>query len=153
MYESNEKNYIVRYKLPGEKGRTARTVEVIALNQSDARKTAQATIPTALLIGGAKEVKAPKKSKVDEGVGEFAGKVGKFISRCAGKGCLAYAETPINSKSGTISIIRKRLTREIAQHTGNKLMTLGGGKTSNAKIKIQAPKRGKRTKKIRNKSR
>ena len=132
---TGEFTYVVRYRLPGEEGRTPRKVKVSARNQSDAKKTAMATIPNAKIIGGAKQI--------DEGVADFAARVGKFLSRCVGRGCHAYAETPVNANKGTLAIIRKRLTRELAQGVGNRFMRMGGGDESHAKIMVKAPKKKK----------
>jgi len=125
----NERTYLVRYRLPGEKGRNPRKVVIQALNQSDAKKTALATIPSAEIVGGPKEL--------DEGVLDFAGRVGKFMTRCAGKMCLAYARTPVNARAGTISQIRKQMTREIAKGTGERLVRAGGGEPDRVRITIK----------------
>ena len=114
---SNEKTYLVKYRLKGEKGRTPRKITVQALNQADAKKTAIATIPGAEVVGGAKEL--------SEGVLDFAGRLGKFASRCAGRLCHAYSSSPIRDK-GSISTTRKIFTRELAHMAGNKLMDIGG---------------------------
>ena len=129
---SNENTYLVRYRLPGEQGRTPRKIKVSARNQTDAKKTAVATIPNAVVVGGAK--------LINEGLGNFAARVGKFLSRCVGRGCHAYAETPVNANKNTLSIIRKRLTREIAQNVGNRFMRAGDGEESHAKIVIKPKK-------------
>jgi hypothetical protein len=129
---SNEKTYLVRYRLPGEKGRNPRKVVIQAVNQSDAKKTAIATIPSAEIIGGPKEL--------DENVLDFAKRVGQFAARCAGKVCHAYAKTPVNAKAGTVSQIRKQMTREIMRGTGDKLITAGGGEPERIKIQIKNPK-------------
>jgi hypothetical protein len=133
LHEADEKTYLVKYRLPGEKGRTPRKVVVQALNQSDAKKTAVATIPNAEVVGGAKELK--------EGVMDFASRVGKFMSRCAGKTCLAYAKTPVSANKGTMSQVRKQLTREIAKSAGEKLIRAGGDEPENVKITIKKPKK------------
>jgi hypothetical protein len=137
---SNEKTYIVRYRLPGEAGRNPRKVKVYARNQSDARKTAIATIPNAKIVGGPKEI---SEEILDEGIIDFAKRVGDFIKRCVGRGCLAYAGTPISSRAGTISQIRKRLTRELAANTGESLVRSGGGEPGRVKISMQKTKRKK----------
>jgi hypothetical protein len=129
---TGEITYIVKYRLPGEEGRNVRKIKVFARNQSDAKKAALATIPNAKIIGGPQEL--------DEGLGNFASRVGKFLSRCVGRGCHAYAETPVNANKGTLSIIRKRLTRELAQGVGNKFMRMGGGDESHAKVVIKPKK-------------
>lgn len=136
---SNEKNYIVKYRLPGEEGRTPRKIKVSARNQSDAKKTAMATIPNAKIIGGAKEI--------NESL-EFARRVGKFLSRCVGRGCHAYAETPVNANKGTLSIVRKRLTRELMQGLGNKFMQMGGGDESHARITVKSIKKKPNKKRV-----
>lgn len=136
-----ERTFIVRYRLPGEEGRNVRKVKVSARSQSDAKKAALATIPNAKIVGGPQEL--------DEGLGDFAARVGKFVSRCAGRGCHAYAETPIDANKGTLSIIRKRLTRELAQGIGNKFMKAGEGEERHSKILVKKPKRSKRTRKTR----
>lgn len=133
--KATERTYLVRYRLPGEGGRTPRTIMVSARNQSDAKRTATATIPAATIVGGAKEI--------SEGVIDFAGRVGNFMKRCVGRGCIAYARTPIKD-TGTISSIRKRLTREIAQSTGEKLIRSGGG--SPPPVKITMAKASKKRK-------
>ena len=127
--DSNEKNYLVRYRLPGEKGRSPRKVVIQALNQSDAKRTALATIPSAEIVGGPKEL--------SEGVMDFAGRVGKFMSRCAGKMCLAYAKTPVNARVGTLSQVRKLATREIAKGTGESLVRAGGGVPEKVRLTIK----------------
>ena len=139
LHEADEKTYLVKYRLPGEKGRTPRKVVVQALNQSDAKKTAVATIPNAEVVGGAKELK--------EGVMDFASRVGKFMSRCAGKTCLAYAKTPVSANKGTMSQVRKQLTREIAKSAGEKLIRAGGDEPENVKISIKPKKKAKSFKK------
>lgn len=133
--DSNERTYLVKYRLPGEKGRNPRKVLVQALNQSDAKKTAIATIPGAEVVGGAKEM--------NEGVMDFASRVGKFASRCAGKLCLMYAKTPVNAQAGTVSQIRKQMTREIARDTGEKLIRAGGDEPESVKISIKTKKKTK----------
>jgi hypothetical protein len=110
-----------------------------AVNQSDAKKTAIATIPSAEIVGGPKEL--------DENVLDFAKRVGQFAARCAGKVCHAYAKTPVNAKAGTVSQIRKQMTREIMRGTGDKLITAGGGEPERIKIQIKNPKKIKTTKK------
>jgi hypothetical protein len=139
----NEKTYIVRYRLPGEAGRNPRKVKVHARNQSDAKKTALATIPDAKIVGGAKEI---NEEILDEGVIYFAKRVGDFIKRCVGRGCLSYAGSPISSKAGAISQIRKRLTRELAANAGERLVRSGGGEPGKVKISVQKTKRKKKSK-------
>ena len=128
--KTNERIFLVRYRLPGEKGRTPRKVMVRALNQSDARKTASATIPTAEIVGGPQEL--------DEGVLDFVKRAGKFIARCIGKGCLSYAKTPVYTHKGTLSSMRKIMTREIAQGAGERLIRAGGGEPDRVKIGIKS---------------
>jgi hypothetical protein len=141
--DSNERTYLVKYRLSGEKGRNPRKVLVQALNQSDAKKTAIATIPGAEVVGGAKEM--------NEGVMDFAGRVGKFAARCVGRACHAYSKTPIRD-TGSISTSRKILTRELAHLAGNKLMDVGGGETrSLPKVKITTKKSSKPKKTTRRK--
>lgn len=118
IQEAEEKTYLVKYRLPNEEGRNPRKVTVQAKSQADAKRAAQATIPNAKIIGGPKQL--------DEGALDFVGRVGKFASRCAGRLCHAYAKTKVNRKSGTISQVRKQLTRDIARGLGDKLMSAGG---------------------------
>ena len=136
----NEKTYIVKYRLPGEEGRNPRKVRVSARNQSDAKKTALATIPDAKIVGGPKEIKESIE-ELDEGLLDFAKRVGDFLKRCVGKGCLKYAETPIKGKRESISTMRKMLSRELAQHAGEKLVRSGGGEPRRVKIKMAKKKR------------
>ena len=136
---SNEKTYIVKYRLPGEEGRNPRKIRVSARSQSDAKRTALATIPDAKIIGGPKEIK--ENIELDEGLLDFAKRVGDFLKRCVGKGCLKYAESPIKGKQEAISTIRKRLTRELAQNAGEKLVRSGGGEPRRVKIKMAKKKR------------
>lgn len=138
---SGERLYLVRYRLPGEEGRNPRKIKVSARNQSDAKKTAIATIPDAKIIGGPKEIK--ESIELDEGVLDFAKRVGDFLKRCVGKGCLKYSGTPINAKKDSISMIRKILTRELAQHTGERLVRSGGGEPSKVRIGMAKKKRKK----------
>jgi hypothetical protein len=49
---SNEREWIVKYKLPGDQVRTPREIIVSANSQSDAKKVAQAMIPSATILGG-----------------------------------------------------------------------------------------------------
>lgn len=49
---SNEREWVVRYKLPGDQVRTPREIVVRATTQSDAKKVAQAMIPEAQILGG-----------------------------------------------------------------------------------------------------
>lgn len=130
---SNEKLYLVRYRLPGEEGRNPRKITVSARSQSDFKKTALSTIPIAKVIGGPQEL--------DEGILDFAKRVGDFLKRCVGKGCLKYAESPIKGKQEAISTIRKRLTRELAQNAGENLIRSGGGEPRRVKIKMAKKKR------------
>lgn len=126
---SNERMFLVRYRLPGEKGRSPRKITVMALNQSDAKKTASATIPTAEIVGGPQEL--------DEGVIEFLKKAGKFIARCVGKGCLSYAKTPVHTHKGTLGTMRRIMTREIAQGAGERLIRAGGDEPDRVKITVK----------------
>lgn len=142
---SNEKTYIVRYRLPGEAGRNPRKVKVHARNQSDAKKTALATIPDAKIVGGPKEIN--ENIELDEGVLDFAKRVGKFLARCVGHGCFKYAEMPMTAKKDSVRAIRQRMTRELAQGAGNKMMQIGGGEESRAKIKFKKRKQKKIRKK------
>ena len=49
---SNEREWIGKYKLPGDQVRTPREIIVSANSQSDAKKVAQAMIPSATILGG-----------------------------------------------------------------------------------------------------
>ena len=49
---SNETQWVVKYKLPGDQVRTPREIIVTATNQSDAKKVGQAMIPEAIILGG-----------------------------------------------------------------------------------------------------
>lgn len=133
---SNEKTYLVKYRLPGEEGRNPRKRKVVARSQADAKKTLLADIPNAKVVGGAKVL--------DEGVVDFARKVGDFLKRCVGRGCLAYAKSAIR-RTGPISTTRKIFTRELAQMAGERLVKSGGGETKKTpKVKF-AKKYKKRT--------
>lgn len=138
-----EKTYVVKYRFPGEEGRNPRKIRVSARNQSDARKTATATIPTAVIVGGPKEIKEDSE-QLDEGLIDFARRVGDFIKRCVGKGCLSYAKKPIRAEKDSISLIRKRLTREFAQNAGERLVRSGGGIPGKVKIKMAKKKKKSR---------
>jgi hypothetical protein len=138
-----EKTYIVKYRMPGEEGRNPRKIRVSARNQSDARKTTTATIPNAIIVGGPKEIKEDTE-QLDEGLLDFARRVGDFIKRCVGKGCLSYANKPINAEKDSISLIRKRLTRELAQNTGERLVRSGGGIPRKVSIKMAKKKKKSR---------
>lgn len=144
---SNEKTYLVHYRLKGEKGRTPRKITVQALNQADAKKTAIATIPGADIVGGPKEL--------SEGVVDFMDRLGKFASRCVGRACMAYAKSPIRD-TGSLSTTRKIMTREIAHSIGSGLVSSGGGTPSKlptmkirgaGKAPARKPKRTTRRKK------
>ena len=134
IQEAEEKTYLVKYRLPGEEGRNPRKVKVQAKSQADAKKAAMATIPNAKVIGGAKEL--------DESALDFASRAAKFASRCVGRLCLAYANTPVrkSSKTGTMSLIRKNLTRVIARGVGSRFVTAGGG-TVEKKKRVAKKKR------------
>ena len=54
---SNEREWVVRYTLPGDQVRTPREVVVTATSQSDATRVAQATIPSARILGGPQPVR------------------------------------------------------------------------------------------------
>jgi hypothetical protein len=133
---SNERVYVVKYRMPNEMGRNLRRLTVNAINQTDAIKAAKATVPDAKIIGGPQEL--------DEGLVDFAKRVGKFISRCIGHGCFAYARSPMNAKKGSIGKIRKTLTRELASHAGQKMMDLGGADGDYPRVKIRNKKPKKR---------
>ncbi len=49
---SNEREWVVNYKLPGDQVRTPREIVVSATSQSDAKKVAEAMIPDAFILGG-----------------------------------------------------------------------------------------------------
>lgn len=133
----NERVYVVKYRMPNEMGRNVRRLTVNATNQTDAIKAAKATVPDAKIIGGPQEL--------DEGLVDFAKRVGKFISRCIGHGCFAYARSPMNAHKDSIGMIRKRMTRELATRAGQKMMDLGGadGDYSRVKIRNKNPKKRK----------
>ena len=48
----NERDWAVRYKLPGDQVRTPREIVVQATTQSDAKRVAEAMIPEATILGG-----------------------------------------------------------------------------------------------------
>ncbi|MFM7567750.1 MAG: hypothetical protein ACKO8O_03475 [Betaproteobacteria bacterium] len=48
----NEREWVVKYKLPGDQVRTPREFVVHAATQSDAKKVAQSMIPEAIILGG-----------------------------------------------------------------------------------------------------
>lgn len=128
-----EKAWLVRYRLANEKGRSPRFISVNAKTQADAKKVALATIPNAEIIGGAQTLKESDILieemmiiDLDEGVLNFVKGVGKFLARCVGRGCLAYARTPVRA-GGTMSHMRKQLSREIAGAAGARLMRAGDG--------------------------
>lgn len=50
-------NFVVKYKLSGDQGRTPREITVEAKNQADAKKVAQAQLPGATIIGGPQKAK------------------------------------------------------------------------------------------------
>ena len=127
--------------MPNEMGRNVRRLTVNAINQTDAIKAAKATVPNAKIVGGPQEL--------NEGLVDFAKKVGRFIARCVGRGCLSYARSPMNAKKDSIGMIRKRMTRELATHAGDRMMTLGGAEAEYPRVKI----RNKKPKQRRRKSR
>ena len=135
--KTTERTYLVRYRLPGEGGRTPRTIMVSARNQSDAKRTATATVPSAPIVGGAQEI--------SEGVMDFVNRVGNFVKRCIGRGCISYARTPIRD-TGTISSMRKRMTREIAQNAGERMIRSGGGSPPKVRITMAKPSKKKKSK-------
>lgn len=49
---SSERQWIVKYKLPGDQVRTPREIVVTANSQADAKRVAQAMIPGAIIVGG-----------------------------------------------------------------------------------------------------
>jgi len=53
---SSDQTWVVKYKLPDDQVRTPREVIVTAISQSDARKVAQAMIPSAIIMGGPQPV-------------------------------------------------------------------------------------------------
>ena len=136
---SGERLYQVRYRLPGEEGRTPRKITLIARNQSDATKTLIASIPTAKVIGGAKSMN--ESIELDEGLLDYAIKIKDFLKRCVGYGCLKYAETPIRGNKDSVAVIGKRLARELAQHAGERMIRSGGGEPRTVKIKMAKKKR------------
>lgn len=136
---SGERLYQVRYRLPGEEGRTPRKITLIARNQSDATKTLIASIPTAKVIGGAKSMN--ESIELDEGLLDYAIKIKDFLKRCVGYGCLKYAETPIRGNKDSVGVIGKRLARELAQHAGERMIRSGGGEPRTVKIKMAKKKR------------
>jgi hypothetical protein len=54
---SNDREWVVKYKLPGDQVRTPREIVVRATTQSDAVRVAQAMIPTAAILGGPQPVR------------------------------------------------------------------------------------------------
>ena len=54
---SNQTEWVVKYKLPGDQVRTPREIVVRATTQSDAKKVAQAMIPSATILGGPQQVR------------------------------------------------------------------------------------------------
>ena len=135
----NDRVYVVKYRMPGEEGRNPRRMTVNAFSQADAVKAAKATVPGAVVVGGPQEL--------DENLKDFAGAVGRFLSRCIGKGCLGYARSPMNAKPNTVSHIGKMTTREIAKRVGERLMKMGGaeGEYKKVVIKNRKPKKRKPT--------
>ena len=49
---SNEREWVVKYKLPGDQVRTPREIVVRATTQSDAVRVAEAMLPSATILGG-----------------------------------------------------------------------------------------------------
>jgi hypothetical protein len=76
---------------------------------------------------------------LDEGLMNFAKGVGRFLARCVGRGCLAYARTPVKAR-GTMGHMRKQLTREIAKSAGERLMDVGDGEYSPVRFSKRTPK-------------
>ncbi len=54
---SSESEWVVKYKLPGDQVRTPREIVVRAISQADAKKVAQAMIPSAIILGGPQPVR------------------------------------------------------------------------------------------------
>lgn len=49
---AHEPLWIVKYKLPGDQVRTPREIEVRAKSSADAKRVAQAMVPSAIILGG-----------------------------------------------------------------------------------------------------
>ena len=54
---TSNQTWVVKYKLPGDQVRTPREIIVTAISQSDAKKVAQAMIPSAIILGGPQPVR------------------------------------------------------------------------------------------------
>ena len=54
---SNQTEWVVKYKLRGDQVRTPREIIVRATTQSDAKKVAQAMIPSATILGEPQQVR------------------------------------------------------------------------------------------------
>ena len=54
---ASNQTWLVKYKLPGDQVRTPREIIVTAISQSDAKKVAQAMIPSAIILGGPQPVR------------------------------------------------------------------------------------------------
>ena len=54
---SNETQWVVKYKLPGDQVRTPREIIVTATSQADAKKVGQAMIPDAIILGGPQQLR------------------------------------------------------------------------------------------------
>lgn len=54
---SNQTQWVVKYKLPSDQVRTPREIVVRATTQSDAKKVAQAMIPSSIILGGPQQVR------------------------------------------------------------------------------------------------
>jgi hypothetical protein len=141
----NDRVYVVKYRMPGEEGRNPRRMTINAINQTDAMKAAKATVPGARIVGGPQEL--------DEGVADFAKTVGRFLSRCVGRGCLGYARSSIRSNPDSLSHIRKLVTRELAKRAGEKLMKMGGADAEYLKVQRYKQSLRKKTRKKRNPAR
>lgn len=131
-----DKVYVVKYRVPGDEGRNPRRMTVNARNQSDAVRAAVATVPGAKVVGGPQELK--------EGLGDFAKAVGRFLSRCVGRGCLGYARSKVRSRPDSLSHIRKMTTRDIARRVGERLIHLGGAKEDYHRLKTYKPRSPKK---------
>jgi hypothetical protein len=53
---TSNQTWLVKYKLPSDQVRTPREIIVTAISQSDAKKVAQAMIPSAIILGGPQPV-------------------------------------------------------------------------------------------------
>ena len=54
---TSNQTWVVKYKLPGDQVRTPREIIVSAISQSDAKKVAQAMVPSAIILGGPQPVR------------------------------------------------------------------------------------------------